>query len=77
MNASQRTKPFAGAIYRDFALFALAAIGVGLAVSLTLATAIVLVAPGSAHTAEGPRIHNTHFAQTSGAAASIQHLAAS
>lgn len=45
MNAAPTTTSFSRSIYRDFALFALAAIGVGLAVSLTLATAIVLSVP--------------------------------
>ena len=45
MNELPNTAIFNRSIYRDFALFALAAIGVGLAVSLTLATAIVLSTP--------------------------------
>ena len=45
MNATPDTASFNRSIYRDFAWFALAAIGVGLAASLTLATAIVLSAP--------------------------------
>lgn len=45
MNTTQNTASFNRSIYRDFALFTLAAIGVGLAVSLALATAIVLSTP--------------------------------
>lgn len=45
MNKSQNVTILNHSIYRDFALFALAALGVGLAVSLTLATAIVLSVP--------------------------------
>lgn len=80
MNASQRTTPFTSTIYRDFALFALAAVAVGIAASLTLAAAIVLVAPEPAHAAQGPRVHRTQFAQAPGADSantSIQHPAAS
>jgi len=45
MTTLQHTTTCKYSIYRDFSLFALAAIGVGLAVSLTLATAIVLTSP--------------------------------
>ena len=45
MNKLQNTTVFNRSMYRDFALFTLAAIGVGLAASLTLATIIVLSAP--------------------------------
>lgn len=60
MNASQQATQTNHSIYRDFALIALAAIGVGLAFSLTLATAIVLATPnrettvGAARVAEAP-----------------------
>jgi hypothetical protein len=68
MNASQQTSGFTRTIYRDFALFALAAISVGFAVSLILATAIVLVAPEPSHAAPdraaaGPRTQKTQVAQ--------------
>ena len=56
MNTSSNTASFNRAIYRDFAWFALAAIGVGLAVSLTLATAIVLSAPQRDTTISTPPI---------------------
>ena len=56
MNTTQAST-FTRSVYRDFALFALAAISVGVAVSMVLATAIVLIAPDSMRTAEGPRIH--------------------
>ena len=49
MNATSAT--FSRSVYRDLALFALAAIGVGIAVSLVLATLIVLTAPEPAHAA--------------------------
>jgi len=69
MNTPSRATPFTGTVYRDFTLFALAAVAVGLAVSLTLATAIVLAAPETAtagergQTAESPRIAvRTRFA---------------
>lgn len=71
MNASQQTTAINHSIYRDFALIALAAIGVGLAVSLTLATAIVLATPNretsvsDARVAVSPHLHNTPLAQTS------------
>ena len=69
MNASQQATHINQSIYRDFALIALAAIGVGLAVSLTLATAIVLATPSreptvnAARVAESPTLHNAHLAQ--------------
>ncbi len=47
MNASQGSSTFTRSVYRDFALFTLAAIGVGIAVSLALATAIVLASTGA------------------------------
>jgi hypothetical protein len=78
MNASQQAKPINRSIYRDFALIALAALGVGLAFSLTLATAIVLATPnrettvGAARVAESPGLHTASLAQapTPGAARS-------
>lgn len=45
MPTLQQPAVFNRSVYRDFSLFALAAIGVGLAVSLALATAIVLSNP--------------------------------
>ena len=70
MNQAANTAGFHRSIYRDFALFALAAIGVGLAVSLTLATAIVLSAPNRDTTisntpvSESPHNHTTPIAQS-------------
>ncbi len=55
MNVAQRTPAFHHSIYRDFALIALAAFGVGLAVSLTLATAIVLATPSPKATVSDAR----------------------
>ena len=66
MNATQATS-FTRSVYRDFALFALAAVSVGVAVSMVLATAIVLMAPDSTRTAEGPDSH-TQMAHAAGAA---------
>jgi hypothetical protein len=69
MNTTQPAATFTRSVYRDFALFALAAVGVGLAISLTLATAIVLAAPDDAaparheRAAAGPRVQRTQFAQ--------------
>jgi hypothetical protein len=69
MNASQQAAHINHSIYRDFALIALAAIGVGLVFSLTLATAIVLATPnrettvGAAQVAESPRLHTARLAQ--------------
>lgn len=79
MNASQQTTGFSRTIYRDFALFALAAISVGFAVSLMLATAIVLVAPETSHAAperaaNGPRIDKTKVARTNPNASIRQFL---
>jgi hypothetical protein len=71
MNTMQASTTFNRSVYRDFALFALAAVGVGLAVSLTLATAVVLAAPDSApaastdkteRAAEGPKAYRTRLA---------------
>jgi hypothetical protein len=78
MHASQSNSSFNRTVYRDFALFALAAVGVGIAVSLALATTIVLLSPGTSHTAQGPRLHKTQVAhaQTNNAA-SIRQPAAS
>lgn len=67
MNTTSDTASFNRSIYRDFAFFTLAAIGVGLAVSLTLATAIVLSAPQhdttmhSAPVSELPRESDTRI----------------
>lgn len=61
MNASQNAASFNHAIYRDFAWFALAAIGVGLAVSLTLTTAIVLSAPHHDTTINTPPISESPY----------------
>lgn len=74
MNASRQTPAsasFGARVYRDFALFALAAVAIGLAVSLTLATAIVLAAPEGVATAaerkaaESPRVARTRLATAS------------
>ena len=56
MTASPNTTGLNRAIYRDFAWFALAAIGVGLAASLTLTTAIILSAPHRDTTINTPPI---------------------
>ena len=56
MHASQPVTTCKHSIYRDFALIALAALGVGLAVSLTLATAIVLATPNRETTVSDARI---------------------
>ncbi len=78
MNTSKPAATFNRSVYRDFALFALAAVGVGLAISLTLATAVVLAAPDDAGTvkperaAAGPRLQRTQVARGSGAD-SLQH----
>lgn len=70
MNASHQATAFNHSIYRDFALIALAALGVGLAVSLTLATAIVLATTNRETTVsdmrvvQSPRLHATRLAQT-------------
>jgi hypothetical protein len=80
MKASPGNNTFTRTVYRDFALFALAAVGVGMAASLTLATAIVLVAPSPDHAAEGPRIQKTQVAYAVQAAnfpSSIRQPAAS
>jgi hypothetical protein len=61
MNTSPNTASFSRAIYRDFAWFALAAIGVGLAVSLTLTTAIVLSAPHRDTTIDTPPISESPY----------------
>ena len=74
MNAAQ-TSTFTRSVYRDFALFALAAVSVGVAVSMVLATAIVLMAPDSMRTAEGPRIHTQVAHAMSAATPSIPHAA--
>jgi hypothetical protein len=68
MHASQPSNAFNHSIYRDFALIALAALGVGIAVSLTLATAIVLTTPNQttisdARVMASPRFHKTRLAQ--------------
>lgn len=77
MNTTKPGTTFNRSIYRDFALFALAAVGVGLAISLTLATAVVLAAPSEDSTikersAAGPRITRTQLA-TGADAMSIRH----
>ena len=78
MNATQSDTTFNRSIYRDFALFALAAVGVGLAISLTLATAVVLTAPDgdrttqSVHSAAGPQ--RTQVARNGMGSHSLQHL---
>ncbi len=59
MNASQQATQINHSIYRDFALIALAAIGVGLAFSLTLATAIVLATPNRETTVGAARVAET------------------
>ena len=77
MNATQAAT-FNRSVYRDFALFALAAVSVGVAVSMVLATAIVLFAGDTTRTAEGPRPHQTavaHAANASLAPTSIPHAA--
>jgi len=67
MSTLQQNAAFNRSIYRDFSLFALAAIGVGLAASLTLATAIVLVSPSrdsavdTSPQPESPRIGKTRI----------------
>jgi hypothetical protein len=72
MPTLQQNTVFSRSVYRDFSLFALAAIGVGLAASLTLATAIVLAAPsrdsaaGTTPQAESPRLSKTRMVQASG-----------
>lgn len=75
MNTTKSGTTFDRSVYRDFALFALAAVGVGLAISLTLATAVVLAAQNDAstvkaHSAAGPRIARTQLAAD---ATSIRH----
>ena len=54
MSTLQQNAVFNRSIYRDFSLFALAAVGVGLAVSLTLATAIVLTSPSRDSVTDAP-----------------------
>lgn len=77
MPATQQSTVFNRSVYRDFSLFALAAIGVGLAVSLTLATAIVLTSSGgdsvadSTQQAESPRLSKTRIAQSPEAGLSL------
>lgn len=69
---------FNRSVYRDFALFALAAVSVGVAVSMVLATAIVLFAGDTTRTAEGPRSHQTavaHAVNTNLTPTSIPHAA--
>ena len=69
MPALPQSAVFNRSVYRDFSLFALAAIGVGLAASLTLATAIVLTTPSRdsaadpAPQAESPRLSKTRIVQ--------------
>ena len=78
MNASQHSTRFSRTIYRDFALFALAAVSVGFAASLVLATAIVLIAPAPERTADETRANNTAVAYAPGNhVASLRQPAAS
>ena len=75
MSTLPQSAVFNRSVYRDFSLFALAAIGVGLAVSLMLAIAIVLVSPtresasDAAPQADSARVARSSDTALSGASA--------
>ena len=68
MSTPAPSTPFTRNVYRDFALFGLAAISVGIAASLTLAAAILLIAPPPSHHADGPRAFKTRVVSVTPAA---------
>lgn len=75
MSTTKSSTTFTRSVYRDFALFALTAVGVGVAIGLTLATAVVLAAPDGgaaqpARAAAGPQ--HTRLAQSGADSHSLQ-----